>query len=257
MKKWLSILLCLMLLFTTSVPCFANNHSVAGPGGALPPTAEELAEAEAAFNPDLLELYPVASSRAVTWYGPSNMTYYAQQQSMSCGPACVRMVLKYITGTTYAESTIINGMVFSETTGTTLGNLTNYLKSHSDRYYTNYYGNNQTYLMSGVSSSIRNFDSPPIIGVVSSTSLGFPVTGSGGHFLVIEQIKSDLSAVMILDPWSGYSGNGYNGNLDENYTITANNMMTAYNTPSTRLGIGMQLSETELTPNEIVSNETL
>ena len=251
MKKWISVLLCLALFFMCVVPCFAEN--TIGPSGALPPTEEELAEAEATFNPDVLSLDWTDNTRAATWYGMT-MTYYAQLQSMSCGPACTRMVLKYVTGIGYSEATIRNGMVYSETSGTTLGALTNYIKDKSDRYYTNYYGTSQAYIMSGMMSSIRNYDSPPSVGLKSSQAYGFPVTGSGGHFIVINGITSDLDTVKVLDPWSGYSGNGYNGSLPANYQITANNLMNAYNSLSVRAGVGMQLSQSELIPSKVNEN---
>lgn len=88
------------------------------PSGLLEATPEEIAAAEAEYDPTISAAARDSSkaSARTTWYG-LGMTYYGQETSMSCGPACVRMMLKYLTGTTYSEATIRNNTNYSDSTG--------------------------------------------------------------------------------------------------------------------------------------------
>lgn len=101
-----------------------------------------IAAAEAEYDPTISAAARDSSkaSARTTWYG-LGMTYYGQETSMSCGPACVRMMLKYLTGTTYSEATIRNNTNYSDSTGTTLAHQVSYLNSEQSVHrYIKYYG---------------------------------------------------------------------------------------------------------------------
>ena len=232
MKKNISVFLILLLIFNCSVIGFAAdekqlNHIQANSytikGGAREATPEQIAEAEADFDPHRFDYLKKLPAEKATWYA-LGVTYYGQETSMSCGPASVRMVLKYKTGTTYAESTIRNNTNYSATWGTSLADLVSYTNSQQNYSYTKYYGSSSSYILDGILSAIRYSSAPPICGLKEKSAWGFPYNGDGSHFVVIHQVTSDKSKVAVFDPWAGYIGDTGN----KTYDVTANNLMNAY-----------------------------
>lgn len=247
MKKFISILLCFMLITLSAAPCFASDSSNTSGGGALPPTSAELAMAKADYDPSVMERAKEISAadsknRAATWYS-LNMTYYGQELNMSCGPACTRMALKYLTGVNYPESTVRANTLYTSK-GTTLGALTNHLKAKTDRYYINHYGSSQGYIMSAILVSIHDYKTPPIIGISEQPGWDFPFDFASPHFVVINKVTSDMSQVSILDPWAGY----VNDLANKEYTLSATNLLKSYNSLSPCLGVAFQTSPQELIP---------
>jgi len=154
-----------------------------------------------------------------------SFVYYGQEQNMSCGAASVRMALKYITGTEYSESTVRSGCGTGPN-GTYLSNMVTYANSmQNSNVYTSQYLANQTTMKNNLYAGITTFDAPPIVGLVESTTYGFPYTGNG-HFVTIYGIKSDKSEMAIADPWAGHVGDSSN----MFYSVTASNLHSAYST---------------------------
>ena len=225
MKKTVSMMICLLMLLANVLTVFAaETDAYDMPSGAMEATPEELAGADP-YDP-LLAV--VAEGNGIVpqtlWYS-LGMQYYSQQTSTSCGPACARMVLKYLTGTTYSEATIRNNTNYSSSNGTTLRSLINYIEDEqSDHNYKVYYGSSLSYIMDGFLVGIRDESAPPICGLREQTAYGFPYNGSGGHFVVIHQVASDQSAVELYDPWAGY----VNDYSNKTYEVTAQNLYSAY-----------------------------
>ena len=163
------------------------------------------------------------------WIQLSNMSsfsYFAQETSYSCGPACVKMALKYLTGTTYYESIIRNGCYTSSTSGTTLYNMASYINSRqSINNYVERYGQTKAQMKTDLYVGINSCDAPPIIGVKELDTLGWPFNLSA-HFVTVYSIKSDKSEVAVADPWAGY----VNSNSPYKcYDITTDNLYLGYN----------------------------
>ena len=226
MKKIVSLLLSLAMIIALSSPAFAITSPTQAftSSGALPATPEEIAEAAATFDPNKFDFLKDAPDARTTWYA-IGVPYYGQETNMSCGPASARMMLKYITGITYAESTIRNNMSgWSSSSGVTLAKLLNYVHDEQDEYnYTKYYGSSTSYIFDGFIAAIRYSRAAPVCGVREQTSAGFPYNLSG-HFIVISAVAADSSAVTVLDPWAGYMGDSEN----EVYDLSVTELMTGY-----------------------------
>lgn len=226
MKKIISFVLSLAMITALCSPAFAVESPVSSPisSGALVATPEEIAEAEAAFDPNKFDYLNTAPAPMTGWYA-IGVPYYGQETNTSCGPASARMMLKYLTGKTYSESTIRSNMSgWSSSSGVTLANLLKYVHGEQDEYsYTKYYGSSMSYIFDGFIAAIRYSKAAPVCGVKEQTSAGFPYNLSG-HFIVITAVASDSSAVTVMDPWAGYKGDSEY----EVYDLSASNLMTGY-----------------------------
>lgn len=155
----------------------------------------------------------------------SSFVYYAQELNYSCGPACVKMALKYITGTTYSEATIRTGCNTS-TSGTAIDNMKTYINSEQGyNTYETHFRESKTTMKNHLYSGIVACDAPPIVGLQESTSDGWFFNISA-HYVAVYSVKSDKSEVAIADPWAGYvsSSSPYKW-----YDKSTNDVYSAYN----------------------------
>lgn len=232
MKKALAMMVCLALLFVNTTTGFAVELSASPDmySGGMEATPEEIAAADP-YNPQISIAARAGGKGRATWYAVG-LQYFPQEENMSCGPACVRMLLKHFTGRTYLESTIRNNTNYSDSTGTSMSNLVNYLEDEQSKHnYTIYYGSSISYIMDGFLVGIRDKDAPSICGLRLQKAYGFPYNGNGGHFVVVHQVAADQSAVELFDPWAGYvnSEQGkYYDSENVTYEVTAQNLYRAY-----------------------------
>ncbi len=153
---------------------------------------------------DIIKIIP--DTPRITWLSLSNMNnfvYYGQLKSYTCGPACVRMALKYVTGNYYSEATVESGCLTTPTNGTTLPNLVTYLNSQISGNYLAVTSFNQTNLENNLYTGVVTYDRPPIVGVQETQSDGWPYN-LPAHFVVVYGIRSDKAVAKIRDPWAGY-----------------------------------------------------
>jgi len=149
--------------------------------------------------------------------------YYAQELYYSCGPACVKMALKYLTGTTYLESTICAGCNTTATNGTTFSDMCTYINGEQNsNYYIKKTGATKDTMTNDLYNGIAQWSAPPIVGLQESTTLGWPFNLSG-HGVTVYAVKSDKTEVMIADPWAGYvsmssTNKWYSKSVDDVYT---------------------------------------
>ncbi len=161
----------------------------------------------------------------------SNMTYYGQTLPYTCGPACVRMTLKYLTGTVYTEDEIADDCQ-TDPSGTYLAYMINYMNAHqSVNTYLSVYQANQSTMKNSIYAGVATKSVPVIIGVNEYVSSYFPYNGNVGHYIVIYGIKDDKSEMVVADPWAGY--NGQPGNAF--YVVPDSDMYSAYSS----LNIGL------------------
>ena len=182
------------------------------PGGAREATEEIMRQAEERLAEiDERELYGEGLNEGIMplndWYSVF-VPYYGQETEVSCGPACVRMVLECLTGNSYDEKTIRDNTNYSDEAGTYLYNLVPYLNQEQDKHeYLEFYRVSEEKMRDLLYSGLANFSKPAIIGIRPSASVAFPWNGSNGHFLVVDGCNASKSVVSVLDPWAGYSNN--------------------------------------------------
>ncbi len=150
--------------------------------------------------------------------------YYGQETDHSCGPACVRMALKYLTETDYGEAEIYNGC---QTTpgGTYLWDMARYINTkQSVNYYVQKYQVSRTEMKNDLSAGINVYNAPPIIGIRELTRNGWPYDLSA-HFVTVYGVGDNQSSFSICDPWAGYVG----GSSNRWYRKSADVLYQAYN----------------------------
>ncbi len=212
-----------------------SSVTVNSSGGARGATEEHLKKWANAEKPDVIEALSnsvTRSSTKSTWESLSPFYYYGQELGMSCGPASVRMALKYLTGTTYSESTIRSGCNYDPVIGTYLSDLVDYTNDEqNDNYYIAKYGKTKTTMKDNLYAGIVTWDAPPVIGLEESTSDGWPYN-IAGHFLANYAVKSDKSEFALCDPWAGYIDD------DDNrwYQKSDDDLYSAYDAPPINLG---------------------
>jgi hypothetical protein len=176
----------------------------------------------------LFEMTPISPTRD-GWYqipNLSNFVYYGQLQYYTCGPACVKMGIKYLSGNAIAESVVASGCN-TTTNGTYLYDMKNYINSmQSSNIYTAQYGATKSTMKTCLYNGIVFYVAPPVVGLHESTLTGWPYD-LNAHFVVVYSIKDDQSSVKIADPWGGYVSSSSSGKL---YTVSTDMMYTAYST---------------------------
>ena len=248
MKKFISLLLAITLIFSSATVAFASESaendgfieagtvyvgvetrsvdSTATPFGARPATTEDIAESNSL--PDK----PVAEESAVTprasWTYLSGYLVYNQTTSYNCGPAAVQAALRYLTGSAPTQATIANGCKTTSTEGTYLANMLTYINNEqSENTYISKYQADSTSMKNYLYSGIVTYDAPPIIGMAFSSSDGW-LYSSGGHFMSVYGAMSDKSTFALADPWIGYSNSGLTDNA-WSYSKAATDIFNAYN----------------------------
>lgn len=222
-------------VFATSKIFTFNNGTILG--GAREATEEEITAANQDSFWDEMEICEEYCDRATMEWYTTSMTYYGQELSMSCGPACVKMVLNSIKGTTYSESTIRNNTNYDPNNGTYLVDLVNYINQEQNyNTYSRKYGQTKANMNTHLLRSIKTNYAPAIIGVVENASTGFPYNGTGGHFIVVYAYKSTKDAAIVCDPWAGYVGDSNH----ERYEISTDDLYDGYD--AINCGYGADIS---------------
>lgn len=236
--KTLRVLLVFLLCFTQVTFVFASEDAETISlmnGGAREATEEDMSSALLEQENDPITQWALSGNMPegrLTWYG-LGVTYYGQETGKSCGPACVKMALKYLTGTTYPEATIRNNTSYNASSGTNLSNLVNYLNSEQDsRNYVKAYKVSEQSFSNFVYAGIVYASAPSICGLVEKYAYGFPYNSSSGHFVLIHQVAGDKSAVEVFDPWAGY----VNEMENKTYELDMANIYSAYSLINCGLG---------------------
>ena len=132
--------------------------------------------------------------------------YYGQETNHSCGPACVRMALRYLTGTDYGEAEIYNGCL----TGIYLRDMARYINTkQSVNPYVQKYQVSKMEMKNDLSAGINVYNALPIIGIRELTRNGWPYDLSA-HFVTVYGVGDNQSSFSICDPWAGYVGGSSN-----------------------------------------------
>ena len=202
------------------------------PAGAREATKEAMERAEERWKEKYGDTRPGEEAEEIDASGKSqyalSMTYRGQETKMSCGPACVRMVLEYLTGNPYQEKEIRNKTNYTIETGTCLSDLVAYLnEEQSGAEYMEVYQGTKDTMKNCLYNAIAKYGRPVIIGVQPSASAAIPWNGSEGHFLIIDSCNADKSEVTVLDPWGRFMGYR-DGEGTHWYTLTMDDLYDGY-----------------------------
>lgn len=200
--------------------------------GAAKPTEEDIIDSlnqPPKIIPNELPDYKVEIGDRYSWIKLSNIThfsYYAQKKNYTCGPACAKMALKYLTGNGYTQTSLEQGCLTTPTNGTTLFNLKSYVNFllGTNTYYS-VYTSDYIGMREDMYIAIVTFLEPPIIGVKEDSDNGWPFE-LNAHYVIAYSVSTDKQAVRLADPWAGY--------VDENspykkYTMTTYFLHRAFN----------------------------
>ncbi len=161
------------------------------------------------------------SSRGWGWACYPTPPNYKQINNYYCGPACLQMVLKHITGTEYSQTTLANAAGTNRTDGTYVYRMRNVLNSYQSTYT---YAYTLVTSVSDLSNKIESsctYNAP----VIFHAMTGSLATYSGnnlGHYLVghtIYQAAHPEAQVMYNDPYYKDYGQGQ-GNVYGTHTDT-------------------------------------
>lgn len=231
--RWIS-LVCVISILVSLLSFSVSAEAAEYSEGALEATdrqmdywnsLEKADESEACRTEEEVLSELTTAARSTSWILTSRyFYYYGQEENYSCGAACVKMALRNITGIAYSESVIRTGCS-TTTSGTYLADMVEYINTMQDHNpYIARYQKTKATMKSNLYSGIVSWDSPPIIGVKESTSSGWNYNLSA-HFVIVYAVRSDKSAFLISDPWSGYIGDSANRDLN----ISVDNLYTGYN----------------------------
>jgi len=164
-----------------------------------------------------------------SWVQLSNMSnyfYYFQETDYSCGPACIKMALKYLKpNVNYEESTIRNACYTSTTNGTYLYDMVTYINGEQTSYnYSSDYSTSFSSFISNLTNSISVWDIPPIVDITENQSTGWPFN-LYSHYIEIYSAMNDQSCFMVTDPYAGYVSRF---NPNRWYSVNAHDLFWAY-----------------------------
>ena len=136
----------------------------------------------------------------------SNFNYYAQLKNYTCGPACIRMAMRYIYSW-FTESYLEEQCQTDPQTGTTITNMKNFMNGYFGyNMYSSVFNANSTTLKNNLYTAVDTYSQPPIVGVQESIDDGWPFD-LNAHFVIVYSVKDDKEAVKLADPWAGHYSN--------------------------------------------------
>lgn len=214
MKKLLVIILALAMLSSYCVVANAEDTASNIVGGVIQATAQEEAEYLesltdediALINKKIEEAYNVANqneTRAATKLSiPGTFTMYQQENNYYCVPACIKSVLKYLTGTTYSQSSIASA-IGTTSTGTSAVNIVPYLNEKQDFYFARTTNFDQNTLCTYLYYTVGNVGVPGMLFFVNPSGTNWHYA-TYGHCLVVNAVYSDHSKLQFADPLGGW-----------------------------------------------------
>ena len=185
-------------------------------------TLEEAKAAAAAINGTRGWIYVI---------GPNY--YYPQETSYSCGPACIRMMLKRITGVNYSEQTIRTACYCSSWYGTFLSDMISYANSvlaaysEEEYFYLAGYQASKTTMRNQLYAGIVQNDMPPIIAINESVSSVWPYPAMLSHYVLVDAVTENADSFRIWEPWAGYiQDSGWENKT--NFIVSCDDLYDAY-----------------------------
>lgn len=161
---------------------------------------------------EALEYAEEPMPRAATLYSISdNYRLYRQERSYYCAPACVKSILKYITGDTFSQSDLAEEM-YTTSTGTPIMNVKTCLNNNQDDYNYNLWNTidfDTTEMCTYIYFTVYRRSKPLLFGLGPTSEDYWEYANSGEHAVNIIGIYSDKSKLEIADPGYGLFGSIY------------------------------------------------
>lgn len=210
MKKLFTIIMVVIMFFSFETNIGAETASTSPNNnytGIKFSSTDELSEKEKMIISEKIaiarELDKNTITRAVTKISiPGSFTIYQQEKSYYCAPACVKSMLKYITGTVYTQNKIARGMG-TDNEGTSISEIAPYLNDKQDAiYYVRTNNPSQSDMCSFIHSTISYNEKPALMCIVNTTGANWHYP-TAGHSLVVNAIYSDKSTIQFADPMGG------------------------------------------------------
>ena len=249
MKRLISLILASVVLLSVSMVALASEpaksdkfveagevyvevipHSMesgaGGPAGAIPATAEQIAEATK-IETDIIQVSETLSTNSTTWTYLPGFTVYNQAGRYYCGPACVQAALNYINGSSPSQDTIAAGCYTDPYKGTSTDLILPYInKKQSRRVYVKSLNETEDVMKDQLSQAIEVNNAPAIIGLKFVVSDGW-LYDTSGHFMSVYGAREDQTIYALGDPWIGYVDSGVN-DYPWSYPKGADIIYTAY-----------------------------
>jgi len=135
----------------------------------------------------------------------SGMSFRMQEKFTYCAPACVQMMLKYVTGDPYfyAQQSLAYFMDTSEQTGTLSNKIAPCLNNLQDDFYYVYEYEPQLAVMKNYIYSTVAYNRVPANICIYNPSGTNWYYATPGHALVVCGMYSDESEIQFMDPLAG------------------------------------------------------
>lgn len=161
---------------------------------------------------EALEYAEEPMPRAVTLHSISDdYTLYRQERNNYCAPACVKSILKYITGRTFSQSNLAEEM-YTTSTGTLFINVETCLNNNQDDYNYNLWNTidfDTTEMCTYINFTVYRRSMPLFFGLAPTSVNNWEYTNLSKHAVNIIGIYSDKSKLEIADPGYGLFGTIY------------------------------------------------
>lgn len=214
MKKLVSFMMVITILLSFNITAYAEEPSEQKPtapltGVIFSTEPDELTEEEQILVnlkiAQALALANTPTTKAATKISiPGTFTMYKQENDTYCVPACIKSVLKYITGVVYTQSKIAED-VETSIMGTYNSKIAPYLnKMQAKHFYSRSTKPSEPNMALFIYTTIAQ-NSLPALMCISTGSDWYYVTS--GHCVVVNAIYSDRSRIQFADPLGGYLAN--------------------------------------------------
>ena len=212
-KKLLALVLVLAMPLSCNTVVYAEESAQHIFSGDIQPTEQENADFWASLSEkekkqinekiefaNRLANTPTTRAAATKISLPGSFTMYQQETSYYCVPACVKSVLKYLTGKEYSQASIAKDLG-TTTSGTQADRIAPYLneKQGNPRYH--YFRSESPTLdeMCRYTYAVVYSAVPGLMSIYNPTGRDWNYA-TYGHRLVINAVYSDKSKLQFADP---------------------------------------------------------
>lgn len=229
-KRYISMLLLLSIVVTClSVSAFSAGAESADPNA---PDVNDATRKEAVEElNEAIDLYIETKSATRSTSGKNlSVTLYQQNNTYYCGPACVQMAIKYLTGTLYSQSTLGSYMGTSSNGGTYVYQIANCLNAYVGSGSYRYVLTSETSFASGLVYSIDK-NKPVVCQVKTGYLPNYGGSPNTGHYVLAKGYYVAYSGSSAVSNCY-YNDPHYNSSYYGTFTCTMDEMITAINSHS-------------------------
>ncbi len=222
-KKMLGFLITLSVLISSSISVFAAEIDVQAPDYNTAKYQEEISE----LKQKVEEYKKNASKMRAGASKQLSVNIYQQVGKINCGPACVKMILDYKTGKSYAENDLASAMGTASGVGTYVYKITEKLNAELGSNSYKHVKTSDIRFADGLMYSI-NQDKPVVCHVMTGGLPNYGGKKDTGHYVLATgyyysaQGNEGTSNVTYNDP-------NYDNDYYGTYTSSITDMVNAIN----------------------------